>query len=49
MARSGNLTITRQRIPVTGNCAMKWGRYKRPENQPYVEEQAAGKTMPPVV
>jgi len=39
MARSGNLTITRHRISVTGNCTMKWGRCKRPENRPYVESQ----------
>ena len=39
MARSGNLTITRHRIPVTGNRTMKWGRCKRPENRPYVESQ----------
>jgi len=39
MARNGNLTITRHRISVTGNCTMKWGRCKRPENRPYVESQ----------
>ncbi len=39
MARSGNLTITRHRISVTGNCTMKWGRCKRPENRPYVESE----------
>ncbi|MGA3339189.1 MAG: hypothetical protein ABSD11_01000 [Methylocella sp.] len=39
MVRSGNLTITRHRLSVTGNCTMKWGRCKRPENRPYVESQ----------